>query len=400
MDWSGEEDIQSKLKDIPKFKMSEWSAEQIKSNLKTVSVKPQKSRKGITALKSVGVALSGAAVAAIVLTNLPSHHLSNVQMTTGAGGSSSSTANATSSPSTVSGTNTTSGTQNTQSTHNTQSGATASNAPTPYSYFGIKTSLNPMIPAALAKGYQTKASEISVINRDPSSTFFRGDRYSALYVDPTSQAKVQVTEVVGNSISDYTEGANNTTVSWQTTKQINGQMYYIHPASSQPADNSNIVGFVRDNVVYEFASSQLSTDALLTLVQGELQPAQVNVAYRYAGQTYSLAVNNITFKPLMLPNSLSSQWQLYTIGSGLTKTSDHSGFQDVVIEYHLANNSNQLIDVMETPLQDVSQVGLGHPMYSANKTWNDYNHGLEIQVSGNIPQAQLNQIVSAMQASK
>lgn len=377
MDWFGEEEIQSKLKDIPKFKMSEWSAEQIKLNVTNVPVKPQKSRQGITILKSVGVALSGAAVAAVVLTNLPSQHLPNAHLTTGAGNSSSPTANTKSS---------------------TQSETSANTVSTPYSYFGMAASLKPMVPAALTQGYQVKASELYIYNRDPSSTYFRGDRYDSLYVDSKSQAQIEVSEVNGNSISDATYGANAMTVAWQSTKQIGGQTYYIHTPSARDGLKSNIVGFVRDGVVYQFASMQLSIDAMLTVAQSKLQPAPVNVVDRYAGETYDLAVNNITFKPLMLPNSYSSKWKLHAMGSTVAKTSNQSGYQEVSMDYQLPNGT-QPFSILEVPLGDASQTGLGEPIYSATKTWKDDKHGLEIEVSGNISQAELDKIVSALQAS-
>lgn len=39
MDWFGQDDIQSKLKDLPKFKMSETTVQRIKSHITNMSVK-------------------------------------------------------------------------------------------------------------------------------------------------------------------------------------------------------------------------------------------------------------------------------------------------------------------------------------------------------------------------
>ncbi len=84
MDWFDENDVQAKLKEVPKFKMNNSSFEQIRSNLKNTVRESEKSKKPVTAIKSTIVALSGIAVAIAVFIHVPLHRSSlNIHGTTG-----------------------------------------------------------------------------------------------------------------------------------------------------------------------------------------------------------------------------------------------------------------------------------------------------------------------------
>lgn len=350
--------------------------ERLLSQLGNAERKSQRAKKRVAALKPAVVALSGVVVATVVFFNIPLHRSSsNIHVTTGSGGSVSST----------SSTNT--------GASSTAASSTTTTKPS-YSYFGIKASFRPMIPTSMPSVYHLNTSDLQInLHHKKTDSYL----YDGRYMNTKDKTQVLISEVPGDSMKDYTIGAMDSTVPWQKTVRVKNQTYYLHPAGSKNGWTGNIVGFVKDNVVYELSSNHVSEDALLKFAQGAFRPAPIKMVDRLAS-TYKDAINNVSFHPVSLPTALSSTWVLQGAGSDFSKIGSNSTNQTISFEYSQRNNGKKVLEINEEPLDNAQNQFASYKYYVSTK-WKDSKRGLEIQVAGNMTKAELNQIVNSFKAS-